>query len=41
MTLNLLQEALEVTDALEAQELFCRNGWTDSLPVVPPTAKKI
>lgn len=41
MTLNLQQEALEATDALEAQELFFRNGWTDGLPVVPPTSNKI
>ena len=27
----------EVTDAVEANELFQRNGWTDGLPVVPPT----
>src|SRR3954470_8051901 len=29
--------ALEVADAFEANELFQRNGWTDGLPVVPPT----
>lgn len=28
---------LEVSDAAEANELFQRNGWTDGLPVVPPT----
>jgi hypothetical protein len=27
----------EVTDAFEANELFQRNGWTDGLPIVPPT----
>ena len=27
----------EVADALEANELFQRNGWTDGLPIVPPT----
>jgi hypothetical protein len=27
----------EVADAFEAQELFQRNGWTDGLPIVPPT----
>ena len=27
----------EVADAFEANELFQRNGWTDGLPVVPPT----
>ena len=28
---------LEVEDAYEANELFQRNGWTDGLPIVPPT----
>lgn len=27
----------DVADAFEANELFPRNGWTDGLPVVPPT----
>lgn len=27
----------EVDDALAANELFWRNGWTDGLPIVPPT----
>lgn len=27
----------EVTDPFEANELFQRNGWTDGLPIVPPT----
>lgn len=27
----------EVADERAAQELFLRNGWTDGLPVVPPT----
>jgi hypothetical protein len=34
---KLTSEALEVADAFEANELFQRNGWTDGLPVVPPT----
>ena len=29
--------SLEVADALEANDLFSRNGWTDGLPIVPPT----
>src|SRR5471032_1122757 len=29
--------AFEVDDAFEANELFQRNGWTDGLPIVPPT----
>ncbi len=28
---------LEVEDAFAANELFQKNGWTDGLPVVPPT----
>ncbi|MBI3053396.1 MAG: thioredoxin, partial [Betaproteobacteria bacterium] len=28
---------LEADDAVEANELFQRNGWTDGLPVMPPT----
>jgi hypothetical protein len=27
----------EVADAVEANELYQRNGWTDGLPIVPPT----
>lgn len=30
--------AHEVDDAFAANELFQRNGWTDGLPIVPPTA---
>jgi len=29
--------AYDVADAFEANELFQKNGWTDGLPVVPPT----
>ena len=31
----------EVADALEAHELFQRNGWTDGLPIVPPTEPRV
>ena len=31
----------EVADALEANELFQRNGWTDGLPIVPPTESRV
>src|SRR5260221_4813818 len=27
----------DATDAYDANELFQRNGWTDGLPIVPPT----
>lgn len=33
----LRSHAYEVADALEANELFQDRGWTDGLPVVPPT----
>jgi hypothetical protein len=32
---------LEVADAFEANELFGRNGWTDGLPIVPPTRELV
>lgn len=31
----------EVDDALAANELFQRNGWTDGLPIVPPTESAV
>lgn len=31
----------EVADAVEANELFQRNGWTDGLPIVPPTPNAV
>jgi len=31
----------EVDDALAANELFQRNGWTDGLPIVPPTPELV
>lgn len=30
-------ESIEVDDALQAIELFAERGWTDGLPIVPPT----
>ena len=33
-------EHLEVEES-EAQELFFESGWTDGLPVVPPTAERV
>ena len=37
-TAALASATLEVGDAFEANELFQQNGWTDGLPIVPPTA---
>jgi hypothetical protein len=34
---KLSSASYEVADAFEANELFQRNGWTDGLPIVPPT----
>src|ERR687885_2714498 len=31
----------QVEDAFEANELFQRNGWTDGLPIVPPTPELV
>ena len=31
----------EVQDALEANELFQRNGWTDGLPIIAPTERAV
>ncbi len=31
----------EVADGFEANELFQANGWTDGLPIVPPTASNV
>lgn len=31
----------EVTDAFEATELFYEKGWTDGLPVLPPTEDRV
>lgn len=34
-------EKIEMKDALEAIEYYFQKGWTDGLPVVPPTGEKI
>jgi hypothetical protein len=34
---HLTSAAYDVDDAFAANELFQRNGWTDGLPIVPPT----
>jgi hypothetical protein len=38
---HLLSTTYEAADALEANELFQRNGWTDGLPIVPPTPERV
>ena len=39
--MNLSSEKIELKDALEAIEYYFQKGWTDGLPIVPPTADKI
>lgn len=34
-------EIHEVADAIDANELYQRNGWTDGLPIVPPTEEAV
>ncbi|MGH8663709.1 MAG: hypothetical protein ACREUX_05535 [Burkholderiales bacterium] len=35
--MKLTSDSYEVADAFEANELYQRSGWTDGLPIVPPT----
>jgi hypothetical protein len=41
MNKSLQSRAFEVKDPLEAIEFYFQKGWTDGLPVVPPTENKI
>ena len=38
---GLTSTVLEVDDPFEAIELFQNNGWTDGLPIVPPTEEGV
>ncbi len=38
---GLASRRFEVADAIAAQELYHANGWTDGLPIVPPTADAV
>lgn len=38
---SLTSDAIEVDDALEAIELFAERGWTDGLPIIPPTERLV
>ena len=31
----------DVADAFEANEFYQEQGWTDGLPIVPPTAERV
>ena len=37
----LTSPVLEVADAFDANETYQRNGWTDGLPIVPPTEERV
>ena len=37
-SVNFSARKIEVHDFLAAQELYFGNGWTDGLPIVPPTS---
>ncbi|MBI2492383.1 MAG: hypothetical protein HYV94_09850 [Candidatus Rokubacteria bacterium] len=37
----LTAEQIGVEDVFEAIELYYERGWTDGLPVVPPTEKRV
>jgi hypothetical protein len=42
MTQHPLRSAVyELADALDANELYQQNGWTDGLPIVPPTEERV
>jgi hypothetical protein len=41
VTMALTSKPLEFEDAFEAVEYFYAQGWTDGLPVVPPTEGRI
>jgi hypothetical protein len=38
---ELTSKRFEVSDAVEAIEMFYERGWTDGLPVVPPTEERV
>jgi hypothetical protein len=37
----LAHPSVETADALEAIELFTERGWTDGLPIIPPTEERV
>ena len=41
MSATLSSAVLEATDAVAVNELFHRNGWTDGLPIMPPTEEAV
>jgi len=42
MATRALQSAIyELADALDVNEHYQQNGWTDGLPIVPPTEERV
>ena len=39
--IRLNSDSIEVSSALEAIEIYFTKGWSDGLPVVPPTAESV
>src|SRR5688572_15802671 len=39
--MELSSSRVEADDVFEAIELYFRNGWTDGLPIVPPTESRV
>ena len=38
---TLRSTAYDLADALDVNELYQQNGWTDGLPIVPPTEERV
>ena len=38
---NLVSQVLEFSDSLTAMEEYFSRGWTDGLPVAPPTPERV
>ena len=38
---TLRSTAYDLADALDVNELYQQKGWTDGLPIVPPTEERI
>ena len=41
MTSQLSSQTIEVADVLAANELFHERGWSDGLPIIPPTEEAV
>ncbi len=41
MTSQLSSQTIEVEDVLAANELFHERGWSDGLPIIPPTEEAV